>query len=151
MQHGDTVQLDFGATVGGYRSDMSRVFFLGEVADWQRELYDLVLAAEQAGVQAIAAGVTAKSIDDVTRSMITEAGYGEQFTHSTGHGVGMDVHELPSLSAISEDTLQEHMLVTVEPGVYLPGKGGMRIEDSVVVTATGAEIITHTPTHLTVL
>ncbi len=142
LMSGDLVIIDFGAEFGGYRSDMTRSFVLGEPNSRQRELLDGVRSSQQAGVDAIAAGVAATSIDDVCRSHLVERGLGEWFTHGTGHGVGLDIHEAPSVSAKGTATLAPGHVITVEPGVYIPGYGGVRWEDTVVVTATGAEPLT---------
>ncbi len=139
---GDLVIIDFGAEVRGYRSDMTRSFVLGEPSRRQRELLDGVHSSQQAGVDAIAVGVAASSIDDVCRSHLHDIGFGEWFTHGTGHGVGLDIHEAPSVSAKGTATLAPGHVITVEPGVYIPDYGGVRWEDTVVVTAKGAEPLT---------
>ncbi|WP_298179926.1 Xaa-Pro peptidase family protein [Saccharomonospora sp.] len=139
---GDFVKLDFGAVVNGYHSDMTRTIVLGEPAQWQRELYALVAAAQEAGIQAARPGREVASVDAAARSVIAEAGYGEQFSHGLGHGVGLDVHEAPRLAAVGVGTLSTCMAVTVEPGVYLAGRGGVRIEDTLVVREGTPEILT---------
>ena len=136
------VVIDWGAEVGGYCSDCTRTVATGEPSGEAREVYELVLAAERAGVGAVSAGVGGREVDAVARTMIEEAGYGEQFGHGLGHGVGVEVHEAPRLSTRSEDELQTGNVVTVEPGVYLPGKFGVRIEDLVVVGDEGPEVLT---------
>jgi Xaa-Pro dipeptidase len=144
----------FGALVGGYHSDMTRTVLLGPegaVADWQREVYALVDAAAAAGRAALRPGVATSEIDAAARDVITEAGYGEQFVHPVGHGVGLVVHEAPAMGATATATLEEGMTVTVEPGVYLPGRGGVRIEDTLVVTGSGAEPLTASTRDLLVL
>jgi Xaa-Pro aminopeptidase len=140
VRRGDLLKLDFGALVDGYHSDMTRTVVVGRAADWQRELYALVQEAQAAGCAAVDPGVPTKEVDAASREVITAAGYGEQFVHGLGHGVGLEIHEAPALSAASEDVLEARMCVTVEPGVYLPGRGGVRIEDTLVVageTLTG--------------
>lgn len=130
---GDFVKIDFGALVAGYHSDMTRTFVLAPVADWQREIYDLVAAAQHAGRQALAPGVALKDVDAASRHVIAEAGYAENFSHGLGHGVGLQIHEAPGIGAASAGTLLAGSAVTVEPGVYLPDRGGVRIEDTLVV------------------
>ena len=137
---GDLLKLDFGALVEGYHSDMTRTLVVGRAADWQRELYALVHAAQAAGCAAVGAGVPTKDVDAASRDVITAAGRGAEFVHGLGHGVGLVIHEAPALSAASRDVLEAGMVVTVEPGVYLPERGGVRIEDTLVVegeTLTG--------------
>jgi Xaa-Pro aminopeptidase len=142
---GDLVLVDFGGTVDGYRSDLSRTFMVGEVPAEARAVYDLVLEAQAAGVASVRDGVAAAEVDDVCRSLIEAAGRGDQFLHSTGHGVGLYIHEDPLLARSSTDVLAAGQVVTVEPGVYVTGMGGVRIEDLVAVTATGCEPLTRLP------
>src|SRR5699024_6741547 len=127
---GDFVKIDFGATVAGYHSDMTRMFVLGEPAEWQRELYDLVQRAQQSGYRAVRPGNAVTTVDAAARDVVEEAGRGEQFPHGLGHGVGLCVHEAPSLGKGGTGTLAAGMVVTVEPGVYVAGYGGVRIEDT---------------------
>ena len=137
---GDFVKIDFGALVSGYHSDMTRTFVLGPAADWQRDLYALVATAQKAGTDALAAGVTLRDVDTASRQVIADAGYAEYFGHGLGHGVGLQIHEAPGINATAAGTLLAGSAVTVEPGVYLPDRGGVRIEDTLVVgPATGAE------------
>ncbi|MGH9058305.1 MAG: M24 family metallopeptidase, partial [Acidimicrobiales bacterium] len=143
---GEPVVLDFGALYDGYCSDMTRTVWVGAVADADlRRAVEVVLASQAAGVAAVRAGVGAAEVDAVCRSVIAEAGWADRFVHGTGHGVGLDIHEAPSVSAASTDTLTAGQVVTVEPGVYLPGVGGVRIEDTVVVTDRGCQPLTSTP------
>jgi Xaa-Pro aminopeptidase len=151
LKVGDFVKLDFGATVDGYHSDMTRTFVLGEPAGWQREIYDLVHAAQAAGRAACVAGVTGDAVDAASRDVIAEAGYGPQFAHGLGHGVGLQIHEAPSLARGSASIMAPDMCVTVEPGVYLPGRGGVRIEDSGVIRPDGYHVLTQTSKDLGVL
>src|SRR5215470_16927086 len=148
---GDLVKLDFGAEYGGYHSDMTRVFVLGEPAGWQREIHELVRAAQRAGREALVVGADVVEVDRAARQVIEKAGYGPQFSHGLGHGVGLEVHEAPTLSSLGAGTLAELTPVTVEPGVYLPGRGGVRIEDTLVVRADGPELLTLTGKDLVAL
>ncbi|MEU4247488.1 Xaa-Pro peptidase family protein [Amycolatopsis sp. NPDC026612] len=151
LKRGDFVKLDFGATVDGYHSDMTRTFVLGEPADWQREVYDLVHAAQAAGVAAVAPGVEVSDVDTAARGVISGAGHGEHFAHGLGHGVGLQIHEAPSLAATGVGTLAAGMAVTVEPGVYLAGRGGVRIEDTLVVRVGEPELLTLSTKNLVVV
>ena len=151
LDAGDLVKLDFGAIVDGYHSDMTRTFVLGEPAAWQREIYDLVRAAQAAGRAACVVGATGDAIDAASRDVISAAGYGPAFAHGLGHGVGLQIHEAPSLARGSASIMAPDMCVTVEPGVYLPGRGGVRIEDSGVVRPDGYHVLTQTSKDLCVL
>ncbi|MET3806777.1 Xaa-Pro aminopeptidase [Nakamurella sp. UYEF19] len=161
LKTGDLLKLDFGAAVAGYHSDMTRTFVLGRPADWQIEIYTLVEAAQQAGRDAAVVGATGGEVDAAARDLITAAGFGPQFAHGLGHGVGLQVHEAPSLARGQAGIISADMCVTVEPGVYLPGRGGVRIEDSGVVRAIdgldrefsgpGYEVLTLTSRDLVVL
>jgi len=133
LAKGDFVKIDFGALVAGYHSDMTRTFVLGKAADWQLEIYQLVAEAQRAGREALRPGAELRDVDAAARQLIVDAGYGEQFGHSLGHGVGLQIHEAPGIGATSAGTLLAGSVVTVEPGVYLPGRGGVRIEDTLVV------------------
>lgn len=138
LQAGDLVVIDFGATVDGYCSDCTRTFCLGEMASWQQEISDLVWKAHATALNAVVEGVTGQEIDSAARQVIVDAGYGDMFGHSTGHGVGIDVHERPYVSSTSQELLQPGSVFTIEPGIYLPGKGGVRIENTYVMTEDGA-------------
>lgn len=142
---GDLVVIDVGALYEGYRSDMTRSFVIGEADDEQQRQLDVVLEAQRIGVAAVAPGVATRDVDAACRTHIDQAGWGAEFGHGTGHGVGLDIHELPRVSSRADDVLAEGMLVTVEPGVYLPGRGGVRWEDLLFVGADGAEAITCSP------
>ncbi len=142
---GDLVVIDFGSTVDGYCSDMTRTLMVGEPTATQARMLDVVAASQQAGVEAVAAGVDVAAVDKACRDIIDEAGWGEAFSHSTGHGVGLEIHEDPRVAATGAATLAPGAVVTVEPGVYLPEHGGVRIEDTVVVTSDGCRPLTLAP------
>ncbi len=142
---GEFVVVDFGATVDGYHSDMTRTLPVGSLSETQERMYDVVRQAQAAGVERVAAGVSCKDVDDTCRAVIDDAGWGEAFAHGTGHGIGLVIHESPRLSSVSADVLEVGHCVTVEPGVYLPEHGGVRIEDSVVVTDGGCRLLTGAP------
>lgn len=151
LRTGDFVKLDFGALVDGYHSDMTRTLVLGEPAGWQRELYQLVADAQAAGRAALRPGAEVRGVDAAARDLITAAGHGDQFLHGLGHGVGLEIHEAPALSRTGDGRLAAGMAVTVEPGVYLAGRGGVRIEDTLVVRDTGPELLTLTTKELVVV
>ena len=145
LKSGDLLLLDIGACYRGYRSDMTRTFAVGGAETQACEIYELVLRANTAGIAAVHAGASGVEVDTAARDVIAAAGHAEHFGHGLGHGIGLEVHEAPRLSQKSKDTLKTGMVVTVEPGVYLSGYGGVRIEDDVVVTDDGCEIITGFP------
>lgn len=145
FEKGDLVLLDFGCRRDGYCSDLTRTVVLGSASDEQLELYDLVLRAQTAGIDAVGPDRRGADVDAAARKVIVDGGHGDHFGHGLGHGVGLDVHEAPRLHRISEDTLAAGDVVTVEPGVYLPEVGGIRIEDCVLVTESGAEVLGSAP------
>jgi Xaa-Pro aminopeptidase len=151
VQEGDLVIVDAGAIVDGYCSDCTRTFAVGEVSDSLRETYEIVRRGQQAGLDAVRAGVSGRDADAAARAVIADAGYGENFGHGLGHGVGLLVHEAPVLRPESEDVLAAGNVVTVEPGIYLSGVVGVRIEDLVVVTEEGCDVLTTFPKDLTVV
>ncbi|MCL2525689.1 MAG: aminopeptidase P family protein [Coriobacteriia bacterium] len=157
IEPGDLLTLDFGAAYRGYCSDMTRTIFIGgktdtaecvHPTDQQVAVYDAVLAAQEASLAAFVAGATGIEVDAAGRKVIEHAGFGEYFTHGTGHGVGLDIHELPNASTRSEEALPAGAVITCEPGIYIPGVLGVRIEDMVIVTEDGSENITSSPKHL---
>ena len=139
LEDGEFLILDFGAVVDGYHSDMTRTVAVGNVTDSMKRVYDAVWAANIDALKAIRTDITGKLLDNVARSTLEAWGYESYFTHSLGHGVGLEVHEKPQLSIKAKNgiSLRENMVITVEPGIYLPGVGGVRIEDMVLVTADG--------------
>lgn len=145
---GDLLKLDFGARVDGYHADCTRTVIVGEPADWQIELHALVAAAQRAGREVLAVGVSAEQVDQAARSVIADAGHAEHFTHGLGHGVGLQIHEDPFLAAGKSEPLAAGTPLTIEPGVYLPGRGGVRIEDTVLLGAGGVEVLTDAPYEL---
>ncbi len=141
LQHGDFVVLDFGCVYNGYCSDMTRTIVVGEPTEKHLLIYDLVLKAQQTSLAEVQPGATGIEVDKIARDIIEDGGYGRYFGHGLGHGVGLEVHEEPRLSKLGQTKLQPGMVVTVEPGIYLPGWGGVRIEDLVVVTDDGSECL----------
>ena len=148
LAEGDLITFDYGARVGGYHSDITRTVVLGKASEKQREVYQVVLDAEAAGIAAIRAGADGKAVDQIARDLITSRGYGEHFGHGLGHGLGLSVHDHPALSPTSETKLEAGMVLTVEPGIYIEDWGGVRIEDDVLVGDDGCEVLTHAPRHL---
>lgn len=142
IQAGEPIVIDMGAVVDGYHSDLTRTVCLGEPDERFIQIHTIVLRAQLAAETALHAGLTGQEADSVAREIIVQAGYGEQFQHSLGHGVGLAIHEGPRLSTVSTDTLQPGMIVTVEPGIYVPGWGGVRIEDMVLIRNDGSEVLT---------
>ena len=161
LSAGDFVKIDFGALVCGYHSDMTRTFVLSPAAQWQLDLYELVATAQRAGRDFLAPGVSLKDVDAASRQIIADAGYAENFGHGLGHGVGLQIHEAPGISASAAGTLLAGSAVTVEPGVYLPDRGGVRIEDTLVVgertsepagrQQQSADLLTRFPKELAIL
>lgn len=145
VQEGDFLTLDFGATCKGYHSDMTRTVVFGKPTDEMKNIYNAVWGANSDAIKAIKAGISGKLVDSVARSTLDSWGYEEYFTHGLGHGVGLEIHEAPNINRRSGTTLKEGMIVTIEPGIYIPGRYGVRIEDMGVVTADGCKIITETP------
>ncbi len=151
IETGELVTMDFGALYKGYCSDITRTIAVGDINEELSNIYDTVLQAQKLGVAGIKPGITGKEADALTRDYITNQGYGEYFGHSTGHGLGLEVHENPRLATSSETVLKENMVVTVEPGIYVPNIGGCRIEDDIVITTDGNVRLTHSEKELIIL
>ena len=148
VQDGDFVTFDFGAVWGGYHSDMTRTVVVGKATEEQKNFYNMILEGQKLGIQTVKAGASCCEVDFVVRNYFSERYVSQYFTHALGHGTGLEIHEQPVLSPRATGTLQENMIVTVEPGLYIEGIFGVRIEDSVAVTAQGCEILTKTPKEL---
>lgn len=151
LQSGDFVKLDFGAQVGGYHSDMTRTYVLEKAASWQRDLYELVARSQAQGRAALTPGAEVAAVDAAARSVIEEAGHGDLFLHGLGHGVGLEIHEAPGIGKLGTGTLLRGAVVTVEPGVYFSGRGGVRIEDTLVVREQEPELLTLTSKDFTIV
>jgi Xaa-Pro dipeptidase len=151
FQPGDLIVIDCGARYGGYISDITRTFALGAPGDEGRRIYDLVLRANEAGRAAARPAATGSQIDAAARAVIEQGGYGEFFIHRTGHGIGIETHELPNIVAGSDSPLEPGTTFTVEPGIYIPGVAGVRIEDNLVITADGARVLTSFPRELRII
>lgn len=151
ISQGDLVTIDFGMHRLGFNSDMTRTFAIGSIGSLEREIYEVTLEAQRAGVKAAVPGTELIDVDKACRDVIEQAGYGEYFVHSTGHGIGLDVHEAPSAARTGTGRLAEGMTLTIEPGIYIPGKAGVRIEDTLIITASAPKVITEYARDLTVL
>lgn len=151
IEHGDFITMDYGAVVNGYHSDMTRTVAVGCVSSKQAQVYETVLKAQLASLAVLKEGIACKAADAAARDIIANAGYGSNFGHGTGHGVGIEIHEAPRLSPKSSQTLVAGDVVTVEPGIYLPGEFGVRIEDMAFITPDGCENLTKTPKSLIIL
>ncbi len=151
VENGDFITMDFGAVYKGYHSDMTRTVAVGNVSAEQRKIYEIVLSAQKTSLETLKKGVSCKCADAAARDIIANAGYGDFFGHGTGHGVGIEIHELPNLSPRSDAILQVGNIVTVEPGIYIPNKFGVRIEDMALITEEGYENLTNTPKELIIL
>jgi len=142
---GDLVVIDVGGLVDGYTSDMTRTYVVGQASPTQQRMIDVVTASQAAGVAAVRAGADCKAVDQVCRDVIAEAGWADAFLHGTGHALGLEIHEQPRFSKAADATVTAGCVMTVEPGVYLPEHGGVRVEDTVLVTEDGSRPLTHTP------
>ncbi|MDR1805814.1 MAG: aminopeptidase P family protein [Clostridium sp.] len=142
LRRGDILTIDFGAVVEGYHSDMTRSFAIGTIAKEECLVYELVLAAQEAGIAAARPGISCRELDGVVRAVFEQAGMGEYFCHGTGHGVGLEIHEAPNVGSKSDTLLREGMVITIEPGLYLPERFGVRIEDMVQISAEGCVNLT---------
>lgn len=151
LEDGELLLIDFGAAVEGYHADETRTFVVGAPADWQREIHDVVAQAQEAGRRAARAGAALVDVDSAARSVVAEAGYGDYFDHGLGHGVGLQIHEAPFFSPRSTGMLPAGSPVTIEPGIYLPGRGGVRIEDTILVGEGPSRSLTTSPRDLVVL
>lgn len=148
INEGDFITLDFGCVYKGYCSDMTRTIVLGKANEKQKEIYNTVLEANEAALKAVKPGISCAALDKIARDIIVERGYGERFGHGLGHGVGREVHELPYVNARSKFDLEPGMVITDEPGIYIPGFGGVRIEELVLVTEDGYRVLSKSPKHL---
>lgn len=151
IEKGDMITLDFGALYNGYVSDITRTFAIGEPKEEMKKIYNIVLKSQMAALEQVKMGMTGKEADSIAREIIKEHGYGEQFGHSLGHGIGLEVHEGPALSQKSDIILEENMCITLEPGIYVDGLGGVRIEDDVLVTKNGLQRFTKSSKDLIIL
>ncbi len=151
IENGDFITMDFGTIINGYHSDMTRTVAVGFATDEMKNVYDTVLKAQENCLENIKAGISCKDGDEFARSVIRDAGYGQYFTHSTGHGVGVEIHEFPNLSPASDSILQVGNIVTVEPGIYIPENFGVRIEDMALITENGCRNLTNAKKDLIIL
>lgn len=151
IEQGDLITIDFGCYYEGYVSDMTRTFAIGDPGEQLKEIYQIVLEAQLAVLEVAKSGVTGKQLDAVARDYITKHGYGEAFGHSTGHGIGLEIHEGPNVSVRAEKQFVPGNIITDEPGIYLPGIGGVRIEDDLLITSDGNRVLTHSPKELIIL
>jgi Xaa-Pro aminopeptidase len=151
IQSGDLITIDFGALKDGYHSDETVTVACGKPEKRAREIHAIVRTAHDLAINAVRPGISCKDLDEVARSYIRDNGYGDYFGHGLGHGIGLEIHEMPTLSPRSTAVLEEGMVITIEPGIYIPGFGGVRIEDTVVVTVDGCDVITSADKQLLVL
>lgn len=143
VEIGDMITLDFGCVYNGYCSDMTRTFVLGKANDKQKEIYNIVLEAQKTALESVRPGITGEELDGIARKIITDKGYGEYFGHGLGHGVGLEIHELPNINARGKVPMEPGMIITIEPGIYIPDFGGVRIEDLVLVTENGYKVLSN--------
>ncbi|OPJ55623.1 M24 family metallopeptidase [Alkalithermobacter paradoxus] len=148
IEDGDFLTLDFGCIYNGYCSDMTRTIVVGKASDEQKKIYNIVLEAQTKALEAVRPGITGEELDKIARDIITKEGYGDKFGHGLGHGVGLEVHELPHVNSIGKDPLRAGMVITDEPGIYIPDFGGVRIEDLILVTEEGYKVLSNSPKEL---
>jgi len=148
---GDVLLIDMGCLYEGYNSDLTRTFFIGSIDEGLADIYKIVYDAQLKAIESVRPGIDTVDLDSVARSYITDKGYGENFGHGLGHGLGMDIHEPPAVKKNMGTLLKKNMVITIEPGIYIPGRGGVRIEDMVLVTASGCEVLTQCSKELTVI
>ncbi len=148
VKKGDLVTIDFGAEANGYFCDITRTLCIGRPSAKQREIHGIVLAAQKAAMKSVRPGIACRAVDDAAREVIRATGHGEHFGHGTGHGIGLMVHEGPSISPLSKSSVMPDMVFTVEPGIYIPGWGGVRIEDMVLTNESGIKVLTTLPREL---
>ena len=151
IANNEFITMDFGAVYNGYHGDMTRTVFVGKPDEKQKRIYEIVLEAQIRGIKNVKPGITGKKLDSISRKYITDKGYGEYFGHGLGHGIGLVVHAEPRISQKNEKPLKANNVITIEPGIYIPKWGGMRIEDDVIVTKNGHEVITKSPKELIIL
>jgi Xaa-Pro aminopeptidase len=151
LKNNEPLLMDFGAMVHGYRSDMTRTIYFGNVSQKFIEIYNIVLNAQTIAIEHVKSGISCSDLDGLARDYIANNGYGDFFLFFLGHGVGLRIHENPRMSAISKDVLKENIIITIEPGIYLPNKYGVRIEDNILVQKNGYKNLTKSPKELTVL
>jgi Xaa-Pro aminopeptidase len=151
LKNNEPLLIDFGATVCGYRSDMTRTIYFGNLSQKFIEIYNIVLNAQNIAIEHVKNGISCSDLDGLARDYISNSGYGDFFKHALGHGVGLKIHQAPKISAISEDVLKENMIITIEPGIYLPNKYGVRIEDNILVQKNGYKNLTKSPKELIIL
>ncbi|SHG65936.1 Xaa-Pro aminopeptidase [Thermosyntropha lipolytica DSM 11003] len=151
VKPGEMLILDYGGFYEGYAADMTRTVFIGSPSAYFQDAYREVLKAQKIGISVVRAGIKASKVDEAVRDYLKSSGLGDYFVHSTGHGLGLEIHEKPALSPAGDIELKENMVVTIEPGIYIPGKGGIRIEDTVIVKKDGCEIITRTDKELRII
>ncbi|WP_300419577.1 M24 family metallopeptidase, partial [uncultured Pseudoalteromonas sp.] len=145
LKQGDFVTLDFGAVVNGYRSDMTRSYIIGEASEKQTRIYNTVLDAQNAALEMVKPGINCLDLNAISNKVIAKAGFGEYAGKGLGHGLGLFLHEVPFINTLTDYNLEVGNVITIEPGIYIPGYGGVRLEDDIVITESGFEVLTHAP------